>query len=147
VGWQDRYQAVPRHPRILVVDDEPLIRELVTDALSEMGFDVQSAASGVQALDLLRRWLPQAIVLDLMMPRMDGVGFSEALSREPRLASIPVLLVTAAHAPEDAAQRMRARAVLRKPFEIDDLLDLVIELAGEPSPRGRPQDLYAGELR
>ncbi|HEY2593230.1 MAG TPA: response regulator [Chloroflexota bacterium] len=136
---------MPRHPRILVVDDEPLIRELVADALSETGFDVHSAASGVQALDLLRRWLPQAIVLDLMMPQMDGFG--EALRRDPRLASIPVLLVTAAHAPHDAAQRMRARAVLPKPFEIDDLLDLVIELAGEPSPRGRPHDLYAGEAR
>jgi CheY-like chemotaxis protein len=138
---------VPRHPRILVVDDEPLIRELVADALSETGFDVHSAASGLQALDLLRRWLPHAIVLDLMMPQMDGLGFSEALGREPRLASIPVLLVTAGHAPHDAAHRTHARAVLSKPFEIDDLLDLVIELAGEPSPRGRPQDLYAGEVR
>ncbi len=124
--------------RVLVVDDEPLIRELVADALRESGFDVESAANGRQALDLLHSWVPRAIVLDLMMPKLDGVGFSEVLQRDPRLASIPVLLVTAAYAPHEAARRMGARAVLTKPFELDALVDLVIQLAGE--------DVYVGDV-
>jgi CheY-like chemotaxis protein len=144
------------HSRVLVIDDEPLLRELVADALRESGFEVQSAANGMQALELLSSWVPQAIVLDLMMPRLDGIGFTESLQDNPSWAAIPVLLVTAAYAPHDAAERTGARAVLTKPFELDDLIDLVIELAGEPapaaSPSGRPddpypEDLYVGDAR
>jgi two-component system chemotaxis response regulator CheY len=120
---------VLHHPRVLVVDDEPLLRELVADALRDAAFDVRSAANGLQAFDLLRTWVPRAIVLDLMMPQLDGIGFCERLRRNPRLASIPVLLLTAAYLPQLAAQRVRAQAVLAKPFEVDDLIDMVSKLA------------------
>jgi CheY-like chemotaxis protein len=146
---------LPDHPRVLVVDDEPLLRELVADVLRESGFEVRSAANGIQALDLLSGWVPEAIVLDLMMPRLDGIGFTDILLRHPRWAAIPVLLVTAAYAPHDAARRTGARAVLGKPFELDDLIDRVIELAGEPSPSPSDlsvddlsvDDLYVGDVR
>jgi CheY-like chemotaxis protein len=123
---------VLHHPPVLVVDDEPLLRELVADALRDAGFAVRSAANGLEAFELLRTWVPETIVLDLMMPRLDGFGFSERLRMHPRLASIPVLLLTAAYAPHAAAQRMGAQAVLAKPFEVDDLIDMVTRLAGPP---------------
>lgn len=132
---------MPAQPRVLVVDDEPTIREIIADALRESGFDVRSAANGAYALDLLRGWVPQVIVLDLMMPRMDGVGFSESLRRNPRLAAIPLLLVTAAYAPHAAAERIGARATLTKPFELDDLVDLVVEFAGRPPAPPRRRSL------
>jgi CheY-like chemotaxis protein len=133
--------------RVLVVDDEPLIRELVSDALLEAGFEVRSAANGIRGLDVLRGWLPDAIVLDLMMPRLDGLGFRQTLHSDPRLASIPVLLVTATYSPHDAALRMGVRAVLPKPFELDQLVDMVSQLAGTPTGRHNLSDPYVGDAR
>jgi CheY-like chemotaxis protein len=136
---------VLRQSQVLVVDDEPLIRELVADALCEVGFEVRSAANGVEALEVLRGWLPHVIVLDLMMPQLDGLGFSEMLRLNPRFATIPLLLVTAAYAPYDSAQRMDVSAVLTKPFELDHLVDLVRTLAGtaQPAAYAQPKDSYA----
>jgi CheY-like chemotaxis protein len=124
--------------RILVVDDEPTIRELISDTLRESGYQVQSAANGADALELMRGWLPHAIVLDLMMPRLDGHGFVQLMRLNPRLAAVPVLLVTAAYGAEEAFARIGANAYLTKPFELDHLIEVVAELAGLPPPRVLP---------
>ncbi|HEY1295925.1 MAG TPA: response regulator [Chloroflexota bacterium] len=121
------------HSRVLVVDDEPLIRELVADALREVGFEIQSAANGVEAFELLRGWLPHVIVLDLMMPQLDGIGFCKRLRLTPPFARIPVLVVTAAYAPHETVERMGASAILTKPFELDHLVEMVGQLAGAPA--------------
>jgi two-component system, chemotaxis family, chemotaxis protein CheY len=126
--------------RILVVDDEPTIRELIIDALRESAFQVEGAANGAEGLEITRRWLPHAIVLDLMMPRLDGTGFVQLMRLNPDLAAVPVLLVTAAYGAEQEAERMGARAFLPKPFELDRLVELVGELAGSPLPRTLPDD-------
>jgi CheY-like chemotaxis protein len=137
---------VLHHPRVLVVDDEPLIRELVADALREVGFEIRSAANGVEGFEVLRVWLPDVIVLDLMMPQLDGVGFCELLRVTPRFATIPVVLVTAAYAPQDAARRTGASAVvLTKPFELDNLVEMVRKLA--PAAYSPRADAYAREAR
>ena len=122
------------HSCVLVVDDEPLIRELVADALREVGFEIQCAANGVEAFDVLRGWLPSVIVLDLMMPQLDGLGFCEMLRLNPRFAKIPVLLVTAAYSPQAAAERIGASAILTKPFELDHLVEMVENLVGTATP-------------
>jgi CheY-like chemotaxis protein len=120
--------------RVLVVDDESNIRELIAEALDEFGYLVDSAADGAEALDALRHATPDVIVLDLMMPRLNGFGFVESLQVDPPTASIPVLLVTAAYAPHDAARRIGAQACLSKPFELDRLVQLVGDLAAPPPP-------------
>ena len=120
--------------RVLVVDDEPTIRDLIADALREAGYETRTAANGVEGLQILRRWLADTIVLDLMMPRLDGLGFVQLLRLNPRLASVPVLLVTAAYGPMEAARRAGAQAVLTKPFELDALVEMVQQLAGAPPP-------------
>ena len=133
--------------QILVVDDEPTLRELVAEALREAGYHVDTAANGVEALQLMHgRPSPQAIVLDLMMPRLDGSGFVELMRLNPRLASVPIVLVTAAYGAAQAAVRIGARACITKPFELDDLVDAVASVIGEPacapadaSPRGEPR--------
>jgi two-component system, chemotaxis family, chemotaxis protein CheY len=119
--------------RVLVVDDEPSIRDLVAEALSEAGFEVEVASNGVEALTLMQHWLPDAIVLDLMMPRLDGTGLTELMRLSPRLASVPVLLVTAAYGAEAAARQVGATAWLSKPFELDHLVAMVAQLAGSPA--------------
>jgi CheY-like chemotaxis protein len=123
----------PQQKRVLVVDDEPTIRDLVAEALREAGFDTATAANGVEALTRMQRWLPDAIVLDLMMPRLDGTGFTELMRLNPRFADVPVLLVTAAYGAEQAAQQIGVQAWLAKPFELDDLVLAVSSLAGAPA--------------
>jgi CheY-like chemotaxis protein len=120
--------------RVLVVDDESTIRELVAEALRESGYVVETAPNGAAALEVIRGFVPHAIVLDLMMPRLDGVGFVQMLRLNPRVADVPVLLVTAAYAGYTAAEQVGARAFLSKPFELDRLVELVGELVGAQVP-------------
>ena len=130
---------LPQHTRVLVVDDEPTIRNLIADALREAGFDIETAANGVEALKLMQEWLPAVVVLDLMMPRLDGTGFTELMRLNPRYASVPVLLVTAAYGAQEAAEQVGARALLSKPFELDHLVDTVSQLAGTTAVPLPPQ--------
>jgi two-component system, OmpR family, response regulator len=141
--------ALPKNKRVLVADDEPTIRYLIADALRDAGYEVRTAANGAEGLEILRRWLADTIVLDLMMPRLDGFGFVELLRLNPRLAGVPVLLVTAAYGAAQAAEQARVQAVLTKPFELDVLVDTVKQLAGAPAPRQmrvRPRRKAHGEL-
>jgi CheY-like chemotaxis protein len=118
--------------RILVVDDEPTIRELVAEAFREAGYCVDTAAHGAEALQLIHAGPPpHAIVLDLMMPRLDGTGFVELMRLNPRLASVPVVLVTAAYGATTAAERIGARACITKPFELDHLVEAVGTIIGD----------------
>jgi len=130
----------PQQKRVLVVDDESTLRDLVAEALREAGFETETAANGVEALTRMQRWLPDVIVLDLMMPRLDGTGFTELMRLNPRFAAVPVLLVTAAYGAAQAADQTGVQALLTKPFELDTLVDAVTKLAGGPAalPRLEP---------
>jgi|ERR1051326_3243743 CheY-like chemotaxis protein len=109
----------------------------MAEALSEAGFDVETASNGVEALTVMQAWIPQVVVLDLMMPRLDGTGFTELMRLNPRLASVPVLLVTAAYGAEQAAAQVGADAWLTKPFELEHLLREVADLGSWRQPLGR----------
>ncbi len=78
-----------------MVDDEPDLVELVSFNLRAEGYDVVTAANGLEALDLARAVLPDLIVLDLMMPELDGLSVCEILRRLPSTAPIPVIMLTA----------------------------------------------------
>lgn len=106
--------------RILYVDDEPDIREIAEMALSlEPTFDVRTASGGAEALALVAQWLPDAILLDVMMPHMDGPTVLAKLRENAETAMIPVIFVTA------RAQRaeiqnfatLDAVGVIAKPFD------------------------------
>ena len=133
--------------RVLVIDDEPTICELIADTLRESGYGVDTAPNGADALEQMRRHVPQAIVLDLMMPRLDAKGFVARMRLDPSFASIPILIVTAAYGAHDAAERLGARACLTKPFELDELVDRIGRLLDEPgqqsaaNPPGAPAKL------
>ena len=87
----------------------------------------------------MQRHVPQAIVLDLMMPRLNASGFVERMRLNPRFAAIPILIVTASYAAHEAAERLGAQACLTKPFELDELVDQVGRMLAEPPPRRRPR--------
>jgi CheY-like chemotaxis protein len=113
--------------RILVIDDDSDIREVVGEALRFAGHQVATARDGREGLARCRSFHPTMILLDLMMPGMTGWEFRAAQLEDPALAGIPVLVVTAlGHDPD-----IRASAVLAKPFRLDDLLDHVGRLSGE----------------
>jgi DNA-binding response OmpR family regulator len=109
--------------KVLVVDDEPEIVQFVTSALQDEGFEVVSAANGRQAVDAAARDRPDLVVLDMMLPRLDGQQVAQGIRRLH--GDIPILLVTADGQVRDKAQRVGAFAFLSKPFDVDDLLKLV----------------------
>ena len=119
--------------RILVVDDEPDVRRLVAQALGEAGYDVVTAGDGADALDEMRAFGPDAVVLDLIMPVLDGEGFLRECRADPALAEVPVALFTTARDAERVARDLGVQARIPKPFELDELLDVVTRLAGEPT--------------
>jgi DNA-binding response OmpR family regulator len=127
---------------ILVVDDEPTICELVADTLRESGFSVDTAPNGAEALERMRRHLPHAMVLDLMMPRLDATGLVARMRLEPRFASVPILIVTASYGAHEAAEQLGANALLTKPFELDELVAVIGALADQASAVSAPAALH-----
>ncbi|MER7545660.1 response regulator transcription factor [Spirillospora sp. NPDC127506] len=108
--------------RILVVDDEPAVRESLTSSLEFEGYLVAGAADGVAALDQVERRAPDLVVLDVLMPRMDGLTACRRLRALG--ATMPVLMLTARDMVGDRVTGLDAGAddYLAKPFELDELL-------------------------
>lgn len=109
-----------RPPRVLFVDDEPDLREVVELSLATVGgFDVQVAASGAQALKMAAEQRPDVILLDVMMPGMDGPSTLARLQAEPELASVPVIFLTAKlqGGEQERLVGLGARGVIAKPFD------------------------------
>jgi CheY-like chemotaxis protein len=118
-----------RARRVLFVDDDDSIRDFVRLALDDAGFEVETAEDGRAALDLLGRWPPDLILLDVRMPYMDAGDFAEAYRQTPG-PHAPLVLLTAARDPADSAARIGAEAHLAKPFRVADLVDMVRRFAG-----------------
>jgi two-component system response regulator MprA len=118
--------------RILVVEDDESLRETLAEVLADDGHDVRVAADGEAALDALHVWTPDLILLDLMMPRMDGFAFREAQRGVEEARPAKILLLSAAHAVESAADELQADAWLVKPFGVADVLRAVDELLAAP---------------
>jgi two-component system response regulator CpxR len=108
---------------VLVIDDDADIREALRESLQEAGFAVVTAAHGQEGLDRLQRIPPPSvIVLDLMMPVMDGHQFTAALREHPALSSLPVIVLTAGQTtPSDVSR------VIRKPLRMGELLSAIHE--------------------
>jgi CheY-like chemotaxis protein len=116
---------------VLVVDDEPDVRDLLRTLLEMEGYRVVCAANGREALTHLEQE-PRAglILLDLAMPVMDGFGFRSEMLRDPRLADIPVIIVSAMRPRGEPAAALRPAAVVPKPVDAEALLERVGVLSG-----------------
>lgn len=113
--------------RILVIDDDPDIRETLIEVLEDAGHETLAAANGNEALRTLRTTEspPCLILLDLMMPIMDGRTFREEQLKDPALAAIPVVVLSAFRDAADTANELSAQAHLPKPVSLDALMRVV----------------------
>lgn len=124
--------------RVMHVDDEPDIREVVQLSLEiDPELTVRSCASGLEALALVRHWVPDVVLLDVMMPNMDGPTTLENLRREPAMASVPVVFMTARVQSRelDHFKSLGAADVLAKPFDPCTLAQSVCKFL-KPKPSG-----------
>lgn len=113
--------------RILLVDDEPHIVKVVEARLKASGYEVLTAMDGFTALEMARKEKPDLIVLDIMLPKMDGYQVCALLKKDTRYAKIPILMFTARAQQEDIrmGEEVGADAYLIKPFEPKVFLDKV----------------------
>jgi DNA-binding response OmpR family regulator len=120
--------------RILVVDDDPAIRQLLADVLEMEGYEVSAVADGLAAVRAVEVYNPDFVVLDVMMPGLDGFGVLSAIRARPG-EPLPVLMLTAA-SEADATARAWAGGVdyyLAKPFAADTVLDLIDGVLNDPA--------------
>jgi len=118
---------------VLVVEDDDDVREGLTALLVRRGRSVHAVADGAQALAWLRTEpAPCVVLLDLMMPVMDGFELRREMMGDPVLASIPVVLLSAADNLERAARVLRADGWISKPYQVTPLLAIVDRLCGTP---------------
>jgi CheY-like chemotaxis protein len=110
------------HYDILVVDDDVDIRDTLHSILEEEGYSVECAANGNEALSSLRAARPCLILLDLMMPEMNGWDFHAHKQQDPQLADIPVLVISASESLQSLDHTV---GFIRKPLSLEDLLDVV----------------------
>ena len=111
--------------RALVVDDDDDIRDLVSTVLREDQYEVRTARHGEEALAVMDEWCPDVILLDLMMPVMDGVAFRRRQRRDPRYAHVPVVAMSAGGTLRSAEPMLTPCEALEKPFDLDYLVKTV----------------------
>src|ERR1051326_2435666 len=114
---------------VLVVDDDPAIRGLVADALRDEGYTVDLAAHGREALEAMRERRPATVVLDLMMPVMDGFSFMEACHSEQLCDGVPIVVISAVHDALDRVREVPVHACIAKPFDLEDLVRTIGQFA------------------
>jgi CheY-like chemotaxis protein len=137
---------------ILVVHDDDGTLEAIAELLRDAGYSASTAATGDEALRRLRRWRPDLVLMDLIMPNMDGWELLERLSEDSELAHVPKVVMTAWPRPDDLPEGV---SVLSKPFEWDTLLHVVRDHCGAsasgvvkcPTPDPEPLDLVCSLAR
>jgi CheY-like chemotaxis protein len=115
---------------VLIVDDEFGIVEAVRDLLADEGYRTAIALNGREALDRMAQERPSMVLLDYMMPVLNGPGVLEAILRSPDLRDVPVVMMSAS--PPEFWQHLPCAGFLPKPFDIDQLLAMVHRIIGPP---------------
>jgi CheY-like chemotaxis protein len=111
---------------ILIVEDDFDVRESLSEALRDEGYAIECAVDGEQALEYLRNGgRPGLILLDLMMPRMSGSEFRMVQKVDPQLQHLPVVLLSADGAMEEKAKALQTDGALRKPIDLEQLLQVI----------------------
>ncbi len=129
---------------ILTVEDQPNIRRLIAYVLTKAGYKVMQAEDGEAAVHVLQRHVPDLILLDVRMPKMDGFELLSLLRKYEAAASIPVVILTSLNTPRDLDRALELGVIeyLTKPIEPKTLMRRVNEILGgpltaEPTPPGR----------
>ncbi len=116
--------------KILIVDDELFVRELIKIKLKLYGFEIIEGSNGLEAIELAAREKPDLILLDLMMPKMDGFEACEKLKTDPKTAQIPILILTARgeQAFKEKGEAVGAVGIVTKPFSPQKLAEMVMDI-------------------
>jgi DNA-binding response OmpR family regulator len=112
-------------PLVLVVEDGPYIGAMVKAALEDEGYRVHLEATGRAGIAAARERPPAVVILDLMLPDLDGQDVLRALKEDPATTAVPVIVMSAVASVLKPEERLLVEAVVRKPFELDDLLSAV----------------------
>jgi DNA-binding response OmpR family regulator len=124
--------------RVLLVDDDLAIRGFLSEALEDEGYEVRTAVNGRNALEVLDDWQPDLVLLDLMMPEMDGKAFHARVRQMERLENVPVVVMSASRTWEREAAALGVAAAFGKPFDLDTLLTSVRSLLDDPAAQDEP---------
>ena len=114
---------MPEHAPILICDDDDMIVQIVTSKLRSIGREVVTASNGAAALQMIRASLPAALILDAVMPGIDGFDVLKLLRAHPKTANLPVLMLTARRGKDDVTKALKlgANGYLAKPFSLGEL--------------------------
>ncbi len=125
--------AMPDLPHIMIVDDDADIVAIASTFLTRRGFRVTQGSSGEEALARIQDARPDLVMLDVMMPKMDGFWLCRVLKAEPALADVPVIFLTARDDAEARAEARRSGGVgyIVKPFDLDELEDTIRDLLSQ----------------
>jgi CheY-like chemotaxis protein len=136
---QETTLAEATRPLVLVVDDDDPIREALRDLLEDAGFDTVGARHGLEALKVLAALTtaPTFILLDLMMPVMDGWAFCDTRQKIPTFSEVPVVAISAVEI-SDSNRPAGVDAFLAKPIDVDAFAQLAARMASRKSARARP---------
>ena len=115
---------------VLAVDDEPAIVKMVTAQLVAHDYEVHSATNGKDALKICRNLTPDAVILDIMMPDMDGARVAEELKEKPKMKNVPIIFLTAAVKQSEVpkSHKIGGQYYLAKPFRAEQLLGMLKKL-------------------
>lgn len=124
------------HLKILVVDDDPVIIKLLTSVLPENGYEVMASQEAPEGLEMAMKRAPDLIILDVMMPIINGFNMCRLMKSQPECRDIPVILLTSRAGDEDRriGQEVGANAYVSKPFNTQELLAKIRELL-DAAPR------------
>ena len=123
---------MPPRPRVLVIEDDAALRKVLELRLTIEGFEVAVASDGQAGLDTIASFLPDAVISDLMMPRLDGYGFCRAARSRPGLEHLPILLLSAHQRDEQVDEILRLGSIeyMTKPFDAATLAGTLRRLTG-----------------
>lgn len=114
-------------PKILVIDDEAEITDIIQTYFDSMGYEVKTANNGFDGVEVARKFKPDLVLLDIMMPKTTGYEVCGELKRMPQMAGVPVVFLTGRDTREDSGRSFQAGGdmFVKKPFSCERLLDLV----------------------
>lgn len=123
--------------KILIIDDEEDVHLIITEALASSGYAVKSMKSGTTGIALARAEKPDLILLDVMMPALDGFQVQQALKDDPTTKNIPIIFITARAALEDTVRAVTHGAVgyIEKPIDVHRLIQKVDSVFSKQSPK------------
>lgn len=112
--------------KILIVDDDAATLQLLQSFLGDKGFDTQTAQDGVEGLAKAKKWSPDLVLLDVMMPKLDGYGFVREIKKDPELRRVPIVVLTAREMMRDVFVQEGIKDYVIKPYQPEELYKIVL---------------------